>query len=125
MLSSEGTTANPEFNTTTKSHDRTTCLIMYGTMDKKSDANAAQIRNRPDPVDTSMPTGVGFAEDMRVELTDSIFLIMAVQMPAPIRIKRLPTIAKPVEMKKVKFFLATPLWENMRGGGGGMARGVR
>jgi hypothetical protein len=69
-------------------------------MDRKSDTNAAQMRNKPEPVDTCMPTGTGCAATMTV-LTDEVVLIMTVQMLAPMRRKRLPIIARVVDAKNV------------------------
>lgn len=90
-----------------------THLTIYGTMETAKQANAAQLRYTPDPTETMMPIGTGLAGDpMRISLSDSDFLMSTVQMLAPMRMKRLPTMAKAVETKNVRLFLRIPLKAN-------------
>lgn len=63
-------------------------------------------------MDTSIPTGT-IEGSIILELIDCVFWIITVQMLAPMRMNMVPTIAKPVDAKKVKLFLATPLNANL------------
>lgn len=83
-------------------------LIMYGTMDTTMHANAAQVKAKPDPDDTTIPTEMGGSPMSRL-LTASVRLMRTVQMLAPMRISKLPTMENSVETKKVKLRLRTPL----------------
>lgn len=88
----------------------TTYLTIYGTIDMRRQANAAQVRYKPLPTETTIPIGVGFpANPMTISLTDSAFLMMTVHIAAPMRINKLPIMAKVVEAKNVKLFFAIPL----------------
>lgn len=81
---------------------------MYGTMDTTMHANAAQVKAKPDPDDTTIPTEMGGSPMSRL-LTASVRLMRTVQMLAPMRISKLPTMENSVETKKVKLRLRTPV----------------
>lgn len=79
-------------------------------MEATKHANAAQLKNKPDPTETTIPRGTGFAIlPMRISLMASVFFIKTVHMLAPIRIRRLPAMAKIVDTKNVRLFFAIPL----------------
>jgi len=71
-------------------------------------ANAAQAKNKPEPADTTIPTGMG-GSPMSTLLTVSVRFMRTVQMLAPTRISKLPPIENRVETKNVKLFFKIPL----------------
>ena len=81
---------------------------MYGMMDTTRAMKAAQVRNNPGPTETLMPLGI-CVPGIRRWFTDSDFFMRTVHMLAPIKSRRLPAMAKMVETKNVKLFLAMPL----------------
>lgn len=81
---------------------------MYGTTDTTMQANAAQVKNKPDPDDTTISTETG-GNPMRRLLIASVRLMRTVQMLAPISIRILPAIENMVELKKVRLFFRIPL----------------
>lgn len=85
-----------------------TYLIIYGTVDTTIQANAAQVKNNPEPADTTIPTETG-GSPTSTWLTASVRFMRTVQMLAPMRISKLPEMENRVETKKVKLFFRIPL----------------
>ena len=81
---------------------------MYGTVDTTMQANAAQVKNKPDPADTTIPTETG-GSPMSSWLTASVRFMRTVQMLAPMRINKLPEMETRVDTKNVKLFFRIPL----------------
>jgi hypothetical protein len=77
-------------------------------MDTTIQANAAQVKNKPDPAETTIPTGMG-GNPMSRLLTASVRFMRIVQMLAPMRISKLPAMENMVETMKVKLFFRMPL----------------
>jgi len=73
-------------------------------------ANAAQTIYRPEPTETTIPSGTGLLfGPMTKSLIPSDFLMSTVQMLAPISSIRLPMTDRLVDAKKVTLCFATPL----------------
>jgi hypothetical protein len=77
-------------------------------MDTTMQANAAQVKNKADPADTTIPTETGGCP-MSKSLMASVRFMTTVQMLAPMRISTVPAIEKVVETKKVRLFFRIPL----------------
>ena len=71
-------------------------------------ANAAQVKNKPDPADTTIPTETG-GSPISNRLTASVRFMRTVQMLAPMRISKLPEMENRVDTKNVKLFFRIPL----------------
>jgi hypothetical protein len=91
-------------------------------MEITSVTKPAQIRYRPLPMDTSIPTAIGGVVRSMTELTDCVFFIMTVQIIAPMRRKMLPIMAENVERKKVQLLLGIPLCAQYYVGSAAMRR---
>jgi len=77
-------------------------------VDIRRQAKAAQMRYRPEPTETLMPSGTEAFSNER-EFTDSAFFIKAVQIDAPTRRNIVPMIAKLVDTRKATVCFTRPL----------------
>lgn len=86
---------------------------MYGITDATRQANAAHVKSKPGPRDTTMPSGTDWSPECECTGRSLMFAalwMITVQILAPINNNRLPAIAKRVETRNVILCLATPLY---------------
>jgi hypothetical protein len=91
-------------------HNQGSYLIKYGIREANKQPTAAHKRDKPGPVETSIPKGILVV--FRINpFTDSELLMAEVQSAAPVKTKVDAMIARQADVRKAKVRLKTPLQE--------------
>ena len=89
-------------------HNQESYLIQYGIREANKQPTAAHKRDKPDPLETSIPKGILVV--FRISpFTDSELLMAEVQREAPVKTKAVAMIERQADTRKAKVRLKTPL----------------
>jgi hypothetical protein len=89
-------------------HNQESYLIKYGIREAHKHPTAAHKRDKPGPVETSIPKGILVVFSIN-PFTDSELLMADVQSEAPVKTRVVAMIARQADVRKAIVRLKTPL----------------
>lgn len=93
-------------------HKQGSYLIKYGIREANKQPTAAHKRDKPEPLETSIPKGILVVFKIN-PFTDSELLMAVVQSEAPVKTKTVAMRARQADTRKAKVRLKTPLKERL------------